>query len=464
MSMQHTKPTVVNSLRNAQSALEQRFGPLEHRPPDTLKAYANNPRKHSEKQLSQLMASMTEFGFAIPVLVDPDGLIIAGEARVAAARRLGLAQVPVLVAEQWSTAQVRAYRLADNRLAELGAWDLDALRVEIQDLVEIGETPIEIMGWNTAEIDVLLDGVGDAEASDPDDAVPEPPTNPVAQPGDLWLLGKHRLLCGSSLAEESWTRLMDGRVAAMAFTDAPYNVPVSGHVSGLGKVRHDEFAMASGEMTPAQFEQFNVDYLTRLAAASREGAIIMACMDWRSLSELMTAAKRAGLTLINLCVWKKSNAGMGSLYRSHHELVLILKKEGAAHINNVELGKHGRYRTNVWEYAGANAFGATRDADLAAHPTVKPTALVADAIRDVSRHGEIVIDAFMGSGTTILAAERTGRVACGVEIEPKYIDVALSRWSKLTGGMPVLESSGETFKQVRERRALEATAVQPLAA
>jgi DNA modification methylase len=439
-------------LRNALPALEQRHGPLEYRRVDQLKAYAKNPRKHSDKQIVQLMASIREFGFAVPALIDPDNGIIAGEARIAAAKRLGMKEVPVLIAEHWNKAQIRAYRLADNRLAEHATWDTELLQLEIGAILEIGETPIEILGWTTGEIDVLMESVTGAEAGDPLDDVVDPPSNPVARSGDIWLLGKHRLMCGSSILPDNWVRLMAGESAAMAFTDAPYNVPVNGHVSGLGKNQHAEFAMASGEMSEAEFTQFNLDYLTNLAAHTKDGGILMACMDWRHLSELLAAAAKARLQLLNLCVWRKTNAGMGSLYRSQHELVLILKKGKASHTNNVELGRHGRYRSNVWDYAGANSFGSTRDSDLAAHPTVKPIGLVADAIRDVTRHGEIVLDAFMGSGTTILAAERTGRIACGIEIAPGYIDVAITRWEKMTGQSARLEETGETFIEVGEER------------
>lgn len=439
------------ALINSRTELEHRFGALDYRPIETLKTYANNPRKHSEKQITMLMASMTEFGFAIPVLVDAESVIIAGEARVTAARRLGVSHVPVLVAEHWSAAQVRAYRLTDNRLALESTWSEDLLRIEIASVIELGEVSVEILGWNTAEIDILLDDT----ASEPDDRVPELPNNPISRPGDLWRLGSHRLLCGSSLELANWRRLMEGKVGSMSFSDGPFNVPIMGHVSGLGKHSHPEFQMASSEMSAAEFTKFNVDFLTNVGASSKDGAIIMACIDWRHLSEMLSAIKEAGLALINLCVWNKTNAGMGSLYRSKHELVLICKKGSAPHTNNVMLGKHGRARTNVWDYAGANAFGARRDEDLAAHPTVKPTALVADAIKDVSARGEIVLDAFMGSGTTILAAEQTGRVAYGIEIAPQYIDVAIQRWSERTGGIAILDETGEALADVAMRRSAD---------
>lgn len=431
------------------------LGPIEYRAPGSLKLYANNPRKHSQKQLVKLMASIREFGFVLPVLIDETGVIIAGEARVTAARSLDLIQIPVVIAAGWSDAKVRAYRLADNRLAELATWDQQALAAELSAIIELDETPIELLGWETAEIDLLLDTTEHEAKSDPADDQVEVPAEPVSATGDLWLLGPHRLLCGSSLDAACWTQLLDGRMAAMAFTDPPYNVPVRGHVCGLGKVKHAEFAMASGEMNRQEFTAFLTDVIGKLAAHLKDGAILDLCMDFRHMGELLAAIETNDLALLNLCVWNKNNGGMGSLYRSKHELVFIAKKGKVSHTNNVELGKHGRYRTNVWDYAGVNTFGKARMADLSDHPTVKPTALVADAIRDVTSPGEIVLDAFMGSGTTILAAERTNRIACGIEIAPGYVDVAIRRWHSMTGRDAVLASTGETFAAVSARRAAE---------
>jgi DNA modification methylase len=441
------------------SALQRRLGPIEYQPIASLAAYDKNPRRHPEKQIVNLMASISEFGFALPVLVDAERTIIVGHARIEAARRLGIAEVPVLVAGNWSKAQVRAYRLADNRLAELATWDDELLSIELSALIEIDEVPIDLLGWETAEIDLIVDGEGKSiNSADPADEIPEPPAVPVSRTGDLWLLGSHRLLCASSLESVAWQLLMDGRLGAMAFTDAPYNVPVSGHVCGLGKIQHAEFAMASGEMSRAEFTTFLSDAVKQMAGNVRDGAVIDLCMDWRHLPELLSAIEANDLALLNLCVWNKSNGGMGSLYRSKHELVLIAKKGKAPHTNNVELGKHGRYRTNVWDYAGVNSFGKGRMEDLTDHPTVKPVALVADAIRDVTRPGEIVLDAFMGSGTTILAAERAKRIAYGIEIEPGYVDVAIRRWSGMTSQEAVLEETGETFEEVAMRRAGETVA------
>lgn len=437
------------SLGNACAALDRKLGPIVYRSVTSIRGYDGHARKHPEKQIVQLMASMTQFGFAMPLLVDEAGVLIVGHARFEAAGRLGLAEVPVIVADHWSAAQVKAYRLADNQLATHATWDERLLRIEIQSIIDLDEVSVEVMGWETAEIDVLLGNTG-IDDSDPDDDMPVEDAVVVARAGDLWLLGKHRLLCGSSLEPESWSRLMAGAQGAMVLTDAPFNVPVNGHVSGSG--RHTEFAMASGEMSEAEFMTFNETYLRNMAAHLKDGAIVMAFMDHKHLYELMSAGRAAGLHHLNLCVWSKTNGGMGSLYRSQHELVLVLKHGKAPHTNTVQLGKHGRYRTNVWSHAGANSFSSSRDADLAAHPTVKPVGLLAEAIRDVTRHGEIVLDAFSGSGSTILACERTRRIGYAVEIEPKYIDVAIRRWEVMTGEQAILEGSGQTFADASAER------------
>jgi len=431
------------------------LGPIEYRDPNDLKLYARNPRKHPQRQLTMIAASIREFGFVIPVLITGDDELITGEARVNAAKRVGLTGIPTIGIHHLSSAQIKAFRLADNRLAEGAGWDQESLAAEIEEILTSSEMEIESLGWSTSELDVILsDAGGDTAAqADPADEDLPPPPRPVSRAGDLWLLGKHRLLCGSSLQREAWDVLMGGKVAAMAFTDPPYNVPVAGHVSGLGKIQHAEFAMASGEMSKACFTDFLAESLGAMMGRVCDGAILHVCMDWRHLPELLAAGDKVQLQLINLCVWNKTNGGMGSLYRSKHELVLVFKKGRTPHINNVELGKHGRYRTNVWDYAGVNTFGAGRMADLEAHPTVKPIALVADAIRDVSRHGDIVLDAFMGSGTTILAAERAGRVAYGIEIDPGYVDVAIRRWEKMTGKSAVLQSTGQNFAEVSSDRA-----------
>lgn len=439
--------------RNAIDPVLQKLGPIVYRPIGELKLYECNPRKHSDTQIAKLTASISQFGFVVPVLIDEDDILVTGEARVRAAELAGLTEIPVIRISHLSPAQIRAYRIADNKLATLATWDEKMLAVEIAELVQIDDFAVEIMGFETAEVDILLDGSVSSEDHDPADDIPEAPDRPVSRPGDLWLMENHRLFCGSCLDRENWVRLMQGNNARMMFVDPPYNVPVQGHVSGLGKAKHAEFAMASGEMSEDEFIAFLSDFLARSIEHLVDGAVLDICMDWRHLFELLTAVRANKLDILNLCVWNKNNGGMGSLYRSKHELVLITKKAGAAYINNVELGKHGRYRTNVWDFAGANSFSATRMDDLADHPTVKPVVLVAEAIRDVTRHGDIVIDPFLGSGTTILAAERTKRIGYGFEIAAQYVDVALRRWEAMAGRSAVLEETGETFAEVMERRA-----------
>lgn len=433
---------------------------IKYLPVTQLKSFGRAVRKHSERQLCKIVASIREFGFLVPVLVNERCEIIAGSARVEAARRAGHAEVPTICIEHLSDAQARAFRIAENKLQELAEWDLELLRAEIDEILELAPEAIDLLGWETAEIDVMLGdaSAGGSETTDPADEVMEPVAETISRPGDLWRLGNHRLVCGSSLDETVWAQLLAGENASMGFNDPPYNVPVTGHVCGLGKIKHAEFAYASGEMSGAEFIAFLTTFLVQLARHCSDGAIIDVCMDWRHLSELLAATHEAGLSLLNLCVWKKGNGGMGSLYRSQHELVLILKKGKAPHINNVQLGRYGRYRTNVWEHAGVNSFGRTRAADLNDHPTVKPVALVAEAIRDVTKHGDIVVDGFVGSGTTLLAAERTGRRGYGIEIEPKYVDVAIRRWEKLTGKAAILEATGETFAEVSAARQRTETA------
>lgn len=268
-------------------------------------------------------------------------------------------------------------------------------------------------------------------------------------------MGEHQVLVGSSLEPPNFERLMAGRKATMVCQDAPYNVPVNGHVSGLSKTRHREFAMASGEMSADQFGGFLTTNLEVTLAHAAEGAVLALFMDWRGSLALQQALIKNGAELLNLAVWVKSNGGMGSLYRSQHELVWIAKHGKAPHINNVQLGKFRRYRTNVWRYPGVNSFGSGRMEQIEAHPTPKPVALVADAIRDVTNRGQIVLDGFMGSCTTVLAAERTGRIAYGIDIDPGYADVTVTRWQRMTKASAVLDATGETFPEVETRRAAE---------
>jgi DNA modification methylase len=430
---------------------------IVYRPTGDLTPYAGNARTHSDKQIVQIAASIRKFGFTNPVLIDQRGEIVAGHGRVAAARQLGLARVPTIMLGHLTAAERRAYVIADNRLAELAGWDRDILRIEFQALAEMDlDFDLEITGFETGELDLLLDD-SDEPQSDPADDAPAPePGQAVTQAGDVWLLGPHRLICGDARSAETYAALMRGERARAVFTDPPYNVKIDGHVCGSGTVKHREFAMASGEMDQASFTAFLEASLGAMAAVSADGAIHFVCMDWRHLGELQASGGRVYSELKNLVIWAKTNGGMGTFYRSRHELVFVYKVGTAPHTNTFGLGEHGRYRTNVWDYPGVNSFGGSQK-DLALHPTVKPTALVADAIKDVTRRGEIVLDGFGGSGTTLIAAERTGRVARLVELDPIYCDVICRRYAALTSEPARLEVSGASFEDVaQDRRASDA--------
>ena len=418
----------------------------------TLKPNSRNPRSHSKRQLRQIAASIRAFGWTNPILIDGDGIIIAGHGRLKAAMLLGLTQVPTICINDMTEAQKRGYILADNKLAENAGWDRDLLALELQGLLEMElDFDVTATGFEMGEIDLLIGG---GEEDDDADQLPEadPGLPPVTQPGDLWQLGRHRLLCADATQPASFELLMGREQAEMVFTDPPYNVPIDGHVSGLGSAKHFEFAMASGEMSEAEFIAFLSKALGLLAAHSRDGAIHFVCMDWRHLFELLTVGRGVYSEFKNLCVWTKTNGGMGSLYRSQHELVAVFKKGSAAHINNVELGRHGRNRTNVWAYAGMNSFGAERDEALSMHPTVKPVRLVEDAILDCSTRGGLVLDGFVGSGTTLIAAERTGRRGFGLECEPRYIDLTLQRFRTFTGVEPLHVKTGLTLEELARTR------------
>jgi DNA modification methylase len=362
-----------------------------------------------------------------------------------------MAQVPTIQLVHLTPAQKKALALADNKLGDMSEFNPEALALQLAELCAV-DFEIELTGFTTAEVDILLDAPV-VSASDPADELVEPcfDAPAVSKPGDLWQLGDHRLLAGNALDEASYVQLHGGERAVMVITDPPYNVPIDGHVSGLGKKRHREFAMASGEMSSQEFTEFLATYMQWLVKFTCDGSIHYHFMDWRHLPEILEAGGRVYTELKAVCVWDKTNAGMGSLYRSKHEHVLVYKSGKAPHINNVQLGRNGRYRTNVWSYPGVNSFSRNRAADLAAHPTVKPVALVADAIRDCSRRGDLILDPFAGSGTILLAAERTGRKAAAIELDPIYVDTAIRRWEQFTGKTAVLAATGESFAHVEAR-------------
>lgn len=427
---------------------------IKERAITSLRPYARNARTHSRKQVRQIAASIERFGFTNPVLISDDGEIIAGHGRVEAAKLLKHKTVPTIALSHLSETERRAYVLADNKLALNAGWDKEILAIELQALVDL-EFDVELTGFSLAEVDFALD---EASESDPgamdaaDDAVAVAEGPAVSRQGDLWLLGRHHLLCGDARSLEDFEALMDGDKADLVFTDPPYNVKIDGNVCGLGTVKHREFAFASGEMSRMQFTGFLAETLGNIASVMRDGAIAYVCMDWRHMGELLAAGEQAFTELKNLVVWNKTNGGMGAFYRSKHELVFVFKQGTAEHTNSFGLGQTGRYRTNVWDYAGISSIGANRSDELAMHPTVKPVALIADAIRDCSRRGEIVLDAFGGSGSTLIAAEKTGRSARLIEYDPLYCDTIVKRWEAYTGKRSTLIATGQTFEALAEAR------------
>ena len=394
-----------------------------------LKPDPGNARTHSKKQVEQIAVSIKQFGFTNSILVDEHGGIIAGHGRLLAAKSLGLTDVPTIELRHLSEIQKRALRLADNKIALNAGWDTDQLRIEIEQISAMDvDVDLTITGFSTGELDVLLDGEADAE----DEFVPEPPATPRTKIGDIWICGPHRIGCGDGRDVDFLSAVVgEGAQIDAAFLDPPYNVKINGHANAKG--RHREFAMASGEMSDDEFRNFLAETLGACAKVSRDGAVHFICMDWRHMEDVTSVAGKIYGELLNLCIWNKSNAGMGSLYRSKHELVFVYRVGTATHFNAVELGRHGRNRSNVWDYASVNSLIGSRREDLALHPTVKPIALVSDALQDVTKRGDLVLDLFLGSGTTLLAAERSGRAFRGTEIDPAYVDVAIERWEAMTG-------------------------------
>jgi len=427
---------------------------------DTLRPSKTNARVHSKKQLKQIARSIQRYGFNAPVLVGDDGEIIAGHGRVEAAKLLGLDTVPTICLAHLNAVERRAYLIADNKIALNASWDQELLASEVQALVDFG-IDIEDTGFTITEADILLEEASEAMPSlqkkaGAEDRLLAVEDVAVTRMGDVWQLGRHRLVCGDARDPAAYAALLGEEHVDLLFTDPPYNVKIDGNVCGKGSITHREFAFASGEMSEREFTQFLQVSLGAAAARCRDGAIAYVCMDWRHMRELLEAGSRVFTELKNLCVWNKNQGGMGSFYRSKHELVFVFKVGSAEHINTFGLGDTGRYRTNVWDYAGINSMSATRMEELAMHPTVKPVAMIKDAILDCSHRGDIVLDCFAGSGSTLAAAHKSGRTARLIEYDPLYCDVIIRRFEKLTGKQAILEATGHSFEDTQELREAEA--------
>ncbi len=429
---------------------------ITYKDPNRLKPRVANPRKHTAKQVRQIVASIKEHGFINPILTDGANGIIAGHARAEAAKLIGMTDVPTVRVDHLTPAQIRAYVIADNKLAENAGWNRELLALELQELSVETNFDVTVTGFETAEIDLLITELEDDVPHDADELPEIDRLFPaVSRPGDCWRVGDHFLLCADALDRLSYGTLLGSQKAQMVFADPPFNVAIAGNVSGLGKVKHREFQMASGEMSTPQFTRFLKTTCRHLVDFSTNGSIHFICIDWRHIPELWEAASTSYGRPKALCVWAKTNASMGSLYRSQHELIFVFKNGTAPHINNVELGRFGRNRTNIWSYAGMNCVGHERDAALALHPTVKPLRMVTDAILDCSKRGGIILDAFAGSGTTLIAAEKTGRRGYGIEIDPHYVDTIVRRFEKICGLKAIHADSKLDFEELRRKRSKE---------
>lgn len=434
---------------------------IVYRPVAELRPDPRNARLHSPQQVRKLARNIDKLGFNVPLLVDKDNHVIAGHGRLLACQQLGITEVPTISLSHLTPEQAKAFQIADNRLCEISSWDEKLLAETLKELsfleLELDIELTELTGFDAPEIDFRIQSldVTEPDGGDPADEVLPPAGPAVSKPGDVWVLDRHRVACGSALEAATYDALLGGEKADIVFTDPPYNVPIKNHVCGNGVVQHREFAMASGEMAKPEFTAFLRTTCSLLAAHTALGSVHFLCMDWRHLGELLAAGGDAYDELLNVCVWVKRNGGMGSLYRSQHELVLAFRNGDIQHRNNVQLGRFGRNRTNVWQYAGANDFGRVTEEGnlLAMHPTVKPVALVADALLDCSNRGDLVLDPFLGSGTTLIAAERTGRSCRGIELDPLYVDTSIRRWQKLTGGTATHALTGRSFQDQEKESA-----------
>jgi DNA modification methylase len=425
---------------------------IQYRPVGDLALDSRNPRQHSQRQINQISDSIREFGFIVPIVVDHASQVVIGHGRVLAAKQLKMPRIPVVEIRHLSPAQLKAFRIADNRLAQNAHWDERLLGETLLELKELDrDFDLSITGFSLPEIDLAIQKLSEAAVEDIDDASSETGVQ-VCQLGDVWELGGHHVHCGDATSEAALLRLMTDDRADVVFVDPPYNVRIYGYASPNGKVRHREFAQGSGELSQEDFIRFLAGSCTLLKNYSKNGAIHFICIDWKHVDQLLAAGREVYTELKNIVVWVKSTAGMGSLYRSRHELICVFKSGTGRHTNNIELGKNGRDRSNVWHYDSAGTQSRKGNNVLELHPTVKPVQLVMDALLDCSNRGDIVLDCFLGSGTTLLAAERTGRICRGIELDPLYVDTAIRRWQNLTGQDAVRVSDGKLFRDIEAEK------------
>jgi DNA modification methylase len=437
-----------NDLRPKLETIEK---PLRELTPSPNRARITTP-----DQLEKMIVSLKRFGQALPVLIDAKDTIISGHVVCEALSELGVEEVSCIAVEHLDETEIEALALALNRTGETGTWDLDTLR---ERMIALESAGIELTstGFTLPEIDQItiisepLEGDSDAdELEDDEDNQPI-----ISCLGDLYQLGVHRLHCADALKAASYEALLKGQLAQCIFSDPPYGCGIEGFVSGLGKHKHEDFLMGAGDLDREELQGFFGTYLGHCKAFSSPGAIIFACMDWRQLDALLLAGLDVGLTRNNIAVWDKGSGGMGGLYRNAHEFIAVFCNGKTPATNNIALGRHGRDRCNIWRYPGANRPGSSSAKALVDHPTPKPLPLVEDALLDVTNRGDIVLDPFIGSGSTILAAENTGRICCGIELDPKYVDRAIRRWERETGEPAIHIATGLTFDELAECRLSE---------
>jgi DNA modification methylase len=419
---------------------------IEPCPVDALKLHVRKLRKNDQTHVREIADAISTLGFNVPLLIGKNNVVIDGGSRLEAAKLLGLSSVPCIRVDHLDETEQRLLRLAVNRLGEKGSWDLGELEAEFKELI-IADAPIEISGFGADEVEQLIHAVNQDGLETVDLA---PSTGPaIARLGDLFRLGTHCLICGDGSDPAVIRRLMGHDVARFVFTDGPFDVAIGGEVTD-GEAR--KFENGSGEMTEVKFLGFHRTWIEAVLPYLVDGGLLGTFIDWRSLSILHAAATALALTPLDLVVWAKTNAGAGSLYRSQHELLPLFKKGAASHVNNLSLGKRGRRRTNLWTYPGVSSSGSDARKAPLDHGSAKPTAMLEDGLVDLTNRGDIVLDPFLGSGSTLIAAENSGRVCRGVELNPLFIDVIIQRYEALTRATAVLAETGEPFAKLAARR------------
>lgn len=437
------------------AAAEFEHDQIEHIPIELVRPYPLNARTHDERNISVIMASMRQFKFRNPILIDADNMVVAGHGRLEAAKRLGMKAIPALRITDLTSDELRAYRIADNRSAELAGWDDQIIAIELQHLSKIDVAfSVELTGFSHAEVDVRIDNAATSVNGDGDEAadeIPELQELPISRPGDLFVMGPHRLLCGSALDSSCYERLLNDEKAILICQDPPWNIAVK-DISGSGSKKHREFIMASGEMTDSEFRNFILTELQCNLAFAAPGAVFQVFIDWRGVEKVITAGVSLGLEHFGICIWNKGHGSFGSPWRSAHEMIVCFRVPGAPIKDRVKMGHYGRVRNNVWTVPGMGSFGKGRKEALEAHPTSKPIQILTEAIRDVTDRGDIVVDGFSGSGSCLIAAHKTGRVFRGLELDPLYVDTIVRRWQKYTDEEAILEGDGRTFAELEEER------------